>query len=277
MAKLFACDLDGTLLNGDHESDETIENGIEAVFNSGNYFTVATGRHYHQVPVSYANKHGYYVCLNGAIVVDSFGNVIQENLIDKLELAQFIDKFKDINFEYISKDHIYTFMDASTHQNLLKKAFLEMGEEVSWIDKFMHDNFKNMKYSATKEQILAAPICKINAHRHNDQDYSLAETYLANSTTIMNTPCDPEMMEITSVGVSKASALKWLAAKLNIDEDDVYVYGDGGNDIEMLQSFTHSYSPCNASESAKQVAKTIIGPFEDHSVINHIQQIINQK
>lgn len=277
MVKLFATDLDGTLLNGDHESDAIIEQGINAVFESGHYFTVATGRHYHQVPVRYSNTHGYYVCLNGALIVDSLGNVIHESLIDKTVLSEFIDKFHDMNFEYISKDHIYTFMDEATHQTSLKKAFLEMGEEVSWIDKFMYDNFKNTVFCATKQQILEAPICKINVHRHKDQDYSIAETYLVSSTAIMNTPSDPEMMEITACGVSKASALKWLASMLGISEEAVYVYGDGGNDIEMLRAFSHSFAPCNASEVAKDVASTIIGPFEDHSVIAHIQDMIKQK
>ena len=44
MIKLFASDLDGTLLNELHESDEVIFNSIQQVLNKNLYFTIATGR-----------------------------------------------------------------------------------------------------------------------------------------------------------------------------------------------------------------------------------------
>lgn len=274
MTRLFATDLDGTLLNAQHECDEIIDKGIQAVFDSGNYFAVATGRHYHQVPVSYSNNKGYYVCLNGSVIADHKGKVMHQELIDKTVLSAFIDQFKSYDFEYISANHIYTFLDCNDHLTFLKDAFIDEGEDISWIEKFMHDNFKNTIYNASKEQILNADICKINLHRREGMDYSPVENYLATSNAIMNTPCDPLMMEITSLGVSKASALKWLAKFLDINVNDVYVYGDGGNDIDMLASFNHSYAPCNASNQAKHVAKTIIGSFEEHSVIQHIESLL---
>ena len=42
MIKLFACDLDGTLLNDDHEFDEIIFNAIDAVIKEAYYKTPST-------------------------------------------------------------------------------------------------------------------------------------------------------------------------------------------------------------------------------------------
>ena len=42
--KLFASDLDGTLLNRNHQSDHRINEGIEKIFEAGHIFTVCTGR-----------------------------------------------------------------------------------------------------------------------------------------------------------------------------------------------------------------------------------------
>ena len=152
MTRLFATDLDGTLLNAQHECDEIIDKGIQAVFDSGNYFAVATGRHYHQVPVSYSNNKGYYVCLNGSVIADHKGKVMHQELIDKTVLSAFIDQFKSYDFEYISANHIYTFLDCNDHLTFLKDAFIDEGEDISWIEKFMHDNFKNTIYNASKEK-----------------------------------------------------------------------------------------------------------------------------
>lgn len=44
MIRLFASDLDGTLLNEHHECDEKIEKGIQKIIDAGKIFTVATGR-----------------------------------------------------------------------------------------------------------------------------------------------------------------------------------------------------------------------------------------
>ena len=44
MIKLFASDLDGTLLNLLHDTDRTIRDAIREVTASGAHFSVATGR-----------------------------------------------------------------------------------------------------------------------------------------------------------------------------------------------------------------------------------------
>ncbi len=43
------------------------------------------------------------------------------------------------------------------------------------------------------------------------------------------------MLEISALGVSKASALARLAARLGIEAADVVAFGDMPNDIEMLR------------------------------------------
>ena len=83
--------------------------------------------------------------------------------------------------------------------------------------------------------------------------------------------------EITKNGVNKASAVSWLADFLNISKEEVAVYGDGGNDIMMLSSFKHSYTPSTGSIEAKEAASQIIGPYEDYSVIEHILNTIEEE
>ena len=69
MIKLFASDLDGTLLNELHESDEVIFNSIQQVLNKNLYFTIATGdlngilrnTGFETLPI-------YKICMNGAFI-----------------------------------------------------------------------------------------------------------------------------------------------------------------------------------------------------------------
>lgn len=275
MIKLFATDLDGTLLNKEHESDDIIEEGIAEVFKHGKYFAIATGRHYNQVPIRFNNPRGYYVCLNGAVVSDYAGNILLECHINKEVLLNFMETFKEMNFEYISKNNIYTLLDCEIYKKIMIEGLVSRGlVNSTWIDRFMHEKLENMVYGATQEQILNAGICKINARRGVNQKFDKIEDYISNSAYLMNSPCDDEMIEITAANVTKATALQWLAKYLNVSEQEVAVYGDGGNDVQMLETFVNSYSPSSASKIALASANNIIGPFDEYSVIKHIQSLL---
>ena len=54
--------------------------------------------------------------------------------------------------------------------------------------------------------------------------------------------------------VSKAHALKELAKQLNIKEDNVFVFGDADNDIEMLSSFKNSFFMKNGHSTIENFA-----------------------
>ena len=68
----------------------------------------------------------------------------------------------------------------------------------------------------------------------------------------------------------KGEALAWLAARLGIAEDEVAVYGDGGNDVVMLERFRHAYATANGSPAAKRAAGTVIGPCATYAVPRHV-------
>lgn len=51
MIRLFASDLDGTLLNEKHQFDDVIVEGIQKIVNSGHVFSIATGRGKASAPI----------------------------------------------------------------------------------------------------------------------------------------------------------------------------------------------------------------------------------
>ena len=55
-------------------------------------------------------------------------------------------------------------------------------------------------------------------------------------------------------------------------------YGDGGNDLQMLSMFEHSYAPCKALEEAKYAANNQLGPYYEYSVArNMLETLAKQK
>ena len=70
--------------------------------------------------------------------------------------------------------------------------------------------------------------------------------------------------------MQQGESVAWLAGYYGIAEDEVAVYGDGGNDIAMLKRFRHSYATKNASDAAKAAASVTIGSCMVHAVPKHM-------
>ena len=73
---------------------------------------------------------------------------------------------------------------------------------------------------------------------------------------------NPEYTEIAVPGVTKASALRKLAAMLAVPLDAVMAIGDSDNDLPMLQAAGHSVAMGNAQPAVKAVCDLSVGDCE---------------
>ena len=64
----------------------------------------------------------------------------------------------------------------------------------------------------------------------------------------------PWNIEINSTGATKGKALKMLCAALGIDVRDTLAFGDGTNDLDMIQTAGVGVAMGNAVEEVKQAA-----------------------
>ena len=56
--------------------------------------------------------------------------------------------------------------------------------------------------------------------------------------------------------------------------DEVAVFGDGQNDVPMLQLFPYSFAPKNASQSAKDAARYVLSTTnEEGAVFEGLEQL----
>ena len=94
MIKMFASDLDGTLLNALHEADGTIRRAIRELTEAGLHVVPATGRS--TLPIG---EHGFTglaldaCCSNGSIVRNSHGEVLKTWTIDPQITEELLKKF----------------------------------------------------------------------------------------------------------------------------------------------------------------------------------------
>jgi hydroxymethylpyrimidine pyrophosphatase-like HAD family hydrolase len=81
-----------------------------------------------------------------------------------------------------------------------------------------------------------------------------------------------EIFEINSNEAGKANGLRMLAEDLGISLDDMIVFGDNFNDMEMLQLAGKGIAVENSPPEVKAVAKEICGSNKDGGVIRYLQE-----
>lgn len=79
-------------------------------------------------------------------------------------------------------------------------------------------------------------------------------------------------MDLSPVGVSKASGLERVAAELGVDRADVLAIGDGRNDLEMLRWAGRGVAMGQAVEEVRAAADDVTGTVYDDGVVTELER-----
>ena len=271
MIKMFASDLDGTLLNLLHETDKTIRNAVRELSAAGLRVVPATGR-----SVLPCGEHGFTglkvdaCCSNGSIIRGHNGEVLKTYSVDPAFTEELIKKFPDICFDCSTPDGMYSSGSYEMHQAGFKNDS-PMKKIVMRGMRARGGLHEEQYFDQPLSEILEHDVCKINCRVTSEGLERELKAFLADhADTVVNAPFDPVMFEITDISCNKGESAAWLGRYYGIAEDEIAVYGDGGNDIAMLKRFRHSYATANGSDAAKAAASETIGSCKFHAVPKHM-------
>ena len=268
MIRLFASDLDGTLLNALHRTDPVVLRSIARVRQAGLRFSLATGRTLRSGRQMGFASNVCVVCANGAIVLDEGGAPIRTRSLDPAFVQELAAAFPTAPLEFVTVRHTYHLQSLEQHRASLGNA--PLARRIVMRAPGLVGPPEHV-YGVTPAQLASLDVLKVNAHLQGPGLAQDVHAFLARHADVAtNAPFDPCMFEITAAGVNKGEALAWLAARLGIAEDEVAVYGDGGNDVVMLERFRHAYATANGSPAAKRAAGTVIGPCATYAVPRHV-------
>jgi hydroxymethylpyrimidine pyrophosphatase-like HAD family hydrolase len=82
-------------------------------------------------------------------------------------------------------------------------------------------------------------------------------------------------VEIGPHGVDKAVALGWLATHLGLDRADVWAFGDGINDVDMLRWAGRGIAMANADEAVLAVADEVTMSNDDDGVAVVLERLVH--
>jgi len=220
MFKVVVSDLDGTLLNKQHQISPRTRDTLHRLVEQGIKFVVATGRHHVDVR-SIRDTLGldiYLITSNGAVVHDK-----QDQLIFNQALPAAVAA------ELIALDR-----DPSIHLNVYYGDEWLVEEELPWLLQF-HDE-SGFTYRLT--DLATHPMDKVNKVFYIGEHEKLLqiEAHLNQhyGDRLNVTFSLPDCLEVMHAGVHKGNAVRAVLAQHGLDMSQAVAFGDGMNDFEML-------------------------------------------
>lgn len=261
--KLIALDMDGTLLNSRHElSPETIR-ALYKLKEKGIICVICTGR-------SIAGLEKYpevldldmpVITFNGAVIIDSDKiKILNAFLLQKeyaLKIWQLSEKYNtnliiwSDNKPYCNRINEQTLF----YSKVLKMPLVEIENVQDFIEN--HQITKMMFFDhENKIKDFKSNISKIKDFNVN---YCMSNQY---------------MLEFFNVQASKANALDFLRRYYNITPEQMMAFGDGENDIDMLDYVGFGIVMENALDSVKAHGKYITKSNDEDGVAFAIDKFI---
>lgn len=251
MYKLIAIDLDGTLLNSNHEISEKNKETIKKCLDKKIKIILLSGREIYSIK-EFAKELGikeYISAYNGGIISDHTGrNVYFNNTLDKSVVKKLIDLNngrEDLLIIFAGDEIIVDNGESDLYKKFLKYTnstpiiVENIYEYLDGNDKM--NNVNKICYSNDHENLLKV---KDEVNASVDEDLS----------TLFSLPI---FLEVFNKAVSKGLALEKIASYYDISGDEIIAVGDGENDISMINYAGLGIAMENASEKLKKVSDYI--------------------
>lgn len=265
--RLIATDLDGTLLRDDKSvSDRTIA-ALAAAEAAGIEVFFVTGRpaRWMDVVSDHVHGHGLAICANGAAVVDlhAGGKLLE---VRDLPRATAMDVVRTLRATAPGTSFAVELSTGIHYEPDYPPFHLDPGATVAPVEKLLHE----------EEPGKGAPLIKLLAHHAElspDAFLTLARTAAGELASITRSS-PTALLEVSGLGVSKASTLALCCAQRGISSDEVVAFGDMPNDVEMLTWAGTSYAMGNAHPDVIAAAsgRTVANNEDGVAVI--IEQIL---
>ncbi|MFN7250427.1 MAG: Cof-type HAD-IIB family hydrolase [Anaerobacillus sp.] len=246
-------DIDGTLLNEEKELPSSTKEAIADLKKAGHQIAIATGR----APFMYKDLReeleiDTYVSFNGQYVVAN-GEVIYKNPLHRETLRELT------NFAGTS-DHSLVFMD---HEDMrASNEYDPFIVESMGTLKFTHPKH-DLTYIENKEIYQTLLFCKDDAE----------QAYIDKFNQFQFIRWHQVSTDILPAGGSKAKGIERVINHFGLNSDQIYAFGDGLNDIEMLSFVKNSVAMGNAHDEVKKVAKHVTKHVNEDGILHGLQLV----
>lgn len=245
-------DIDGTLLSfKTHCVSEGTIRAFDVLHRHGVRTFISSGRPKVLIPKMPVSFEGY-ITMNGALVFTSEQNILLSHPIPATDLNAWVDYAKQMNLctMIFTANGMMLAQPNEIGMKLRDQLDFEMPPVVDIEEMRRHEAYQIIALMPSELDKKVAPLlphCRLPRWH-------------------------PAFTDIVAVGNSKAAGMEAICRHFNIRQEETIAFGDGGNDIEMLQWAGIGVAMGNAEQQVKDHADRVTTSVDEEG----IEYIINQ-
>lgn len=262
---LIALDLDGTLLTDNKTISPASSAVIQQLMLDGHVVVIATGRS-NRLSILYYKELGLktpLINLNGAVMHNPYDNSwgnhhVPLNHNTAMEIVETC-------YELNSKNIL-----AAVHDSVYLDEYDEAIADFYGVNKYKKDDA--FVVGKVKEHLKENPtLMLLYPDKENVDTLTTRLNELETEIVDHRNWGEPfHVIEVMNKQMNKAEALKQVADHYNIPQHRIIAFGDGSNDLEMIDFAGVGVAMTNALPEIKQVAKHITDTNENDGVANFL-------
>lgn len=275
MYKLVFFDIDGTLLTDRKKIPASAKQAIQDLKKNGIMSVIATGRAPFRIDEILKDLDiQTHITLNGQYVVHEgktiFQNPLSEDSVKRLAVAAEVNKQR---IAFCGSDEILgTSMVTFGQKGLLKKMIQRV--PIAPPKKVMQLITRYVGSSKKMKPILPhyyenRIIYQCIIHTTEEYDDYYQEAFPDCHFTRWN----PYSVDVISKGMSKAVGIQKLIDHMGIGINETVAFGDGLNDIEMLQAVDMGIAMESGRRELKEIADDITASPENNGILKGLQKL----
>ena len=250
--KIIFFDIDDTLRNSKTGFvPSTIPTIFKQLREKGIFTGIATGRGiFGVVPEIKTLKPDFFVTLNGAYIEDKKGNVIYSNKIAKDKVEEYITWTKEVGIDY----------------GLVGSHAAKLSRRTEMISQAIDPIYPNLEVDPDFYQ--KEDIYQMWTFEEQGDDLVLPDTL---ASTLRMVRWHEHSSDVVPISGSKAAGVAKVVDQLGLKPENVMVFGDGLNDLELFDYAGISVAMGVSHDKIKEKADYITKTLEEDGIFNALE------
>lgn len=271
MIKLIALDLDGTLLNSEKRLSQRNESALKECIRRGIEIVPCTGRIWNGVPEFIREIPGihYGITINGAVVEDVVNHkILRERKMSTAQAVEILELAKEFDTMYDAYVEGQGYGEARFIDNMaqygVSPGIWDMVRKTRLVVPDVAEKIKEM----------GKPVEKINYFFADLEKRETARKALEARGDMVISSSFKNNLEINLLGATKGDGIRCLAEHLGLKPEETMGFGDGENDITMMQIAGIGVAMANGEDSVKAAADYVTDTNDADGVALAIEKFV---
>lgn len=260
--KLIITDMDGTFLNSHGDYNRELFQEVVATMREQDVkFAPCTGKQVERVEELLGEQSkDFWILGDSATRIKHQGEYVYQSLLKNSVGLAIIDQLQAIEGSHIviacTPDFAAITRDTPEHlQQRVRRSYAQ----VKLVDDY-HDIRSDFVKITVYDENEQCPSIRPQLSQFDDQAYIVVS--------------EAAWIDIADAGVHKGTTVERLQNMLGISKAETMVFGDGFNDIELMERADFSFAMRNAFEETKAVANFITRSNDEDAVMHTILQFL---